>query len=78
MCRPVKHVCYVQVFRRVPLNFNVPSNMSKVELTQGYAALLLTALSNLCYYVEVNDGVQETDVTKYVICLLYTSPSPRD
>ena len=41
--------------------------MSKVELTQGYAALLLTDLSNLCYYVEVNDGVQETDVTKYVI-----------
>ena len=47
-------------------------------LTQGYTQTLENVLNGAVFESEGDDMVIVKDIELYSICLLYTSPSPRD
>ena len=51
----------------------------KIKVPVGYEGSMLTAYHALVHPVPITpEKVQDDDVELYTICLLYTSPSPRD
>ena len=56
-------------------NIAVPSNLSEVQSSDNYAAVPVTALCNLCFYVKVDDIDNAEDaetVNEYIIAPVNT------
>jgi len=50
------------LYERIPTTAVLPSYVSKVRATNNYVVIPVSSLTNLCFYVEVKEIVQEAEI----------------
>ena len=62
LCLPARHLCRIRLYERIPTTAVLPSYVSKVRATNNYVVIPVSSLTNLCFYVEVKEIVQEAEI----------------
>ena len=64
-------------FQTIALNSETQNTIIKLEQSVISVGQLITQIENQTDYLVVFKS-REVDIERYITCLLYTSPSPRD